>query len=41
MGNKVNYIQAIFYQSVLNTARPKKLKKIRQDPEVWDCDSFQ
>ena len=43
MKNKVNYVYTRnkCYNSTSDTMRQKKLKKIKQNPGKWDCDSFQ
>ena len=41
MENKVNFIPAINFINLLHTRRDKETKKIKQDPEKLDYDSFQ
>ena len=40
MANKVNYTYNKFYKSISYTARPRKLNKVRQNPEKCGCGSF-
>ena len=40
MGNKINDIHEINFLNPFHTPRDQETRKIRQNPEKWDCDFF-